>query len=116
MTIPPDQTSVTRNVTRGRLKRLKAINGADWDTVLALCEGDESQAARVIDAVCAAWFGPIFRFPNTPPRSDRGGSHAKPQRDEWCFCQWCGGEFYRARPDARYCCNAHRQAAYRDRQ
>ena len=30
-----------------------------------------------------------------------------------CRCDWCCGEFQATRPDARFCCNAHRQRWYR---
>jgi hypothetical protein len=106
-----DQTSVTRHVTRGRLKRLKLINGTDYAVALELCQGDESQAATLLDAICLSWFGPVW---GCAPRSDRGGSHALPQRD-WFCCEWCHGEFRASREDARYCSNRCRQSGYRER-
>jgi hypothetical protein len=88
----------------------------DGDAALVMCEGDESQAAGLLDALCLSWFGPIFRYPGSPPRSDRGGSHATPERRWLCLCEWCDGQLFSAsRPDARYCSNRCRQAAYRSR-
>jgi hypothetical protein len=36
-------------------------------------------------------------------------------RPDTAVCAHCGDVFQPARSDARFCCNAHRQAAYRDR-
>ena len=74
------QTYVTRHVTRGRLKRLRLMLGDGLDEALACACGDKNAEARYLEALCIAWFGPIFRYPGSPPRSDRGGSHARPER------------------------------------
>jgi hypothetical protein len=99
------------SVTRGRLKRLRLILGDQLDQVLHKCGEDEARA-EMLEALCVLWFGPICR---RPPRSDRGSAHNRPQRQHWAACYWCHGEFLRSRPDACWCSNACRQAAYRAR-
>jgi len=108
--IVADETSVTQHVTRGRLKRLpQVVCSANLVAVLESCR-DERQQAKLLDALCVSWFGPL-----SPkwPRSDRGRFHQLPERVWLTICKHCDGEFYRSRPDARFCSNACRQAAYR---
>jgi hypothetical protein len=104
-------------VTRRRLKLLPLLvaaqNGhSDLDAVLDLCS-DDNQRAKLLDAWCLSWFGPLWK--NRQPRSDRGGMHLRPERTWLTFCVWCDCEFRVSRPDARYCSNRCRQAAYRQR-
>ena len=45
----------------------------------------------------------------------KGGDAVKDKRNSERECEWCGQRFIPARPEARFCSGACRQAAYRDR-
>jgi hypothetical protein len=111
--ISPVETFATSHTTRLRLTRLEVAFGDKLGAALKACDKEGFSRAKFFDMLCMQWFGPID--PNRAPRSDRGSWHRLPERVWSLHCGHCGAVFDASRWDARFCRNACRQAAYRER-